>query len=97
MDQSIVNKIENYLNEQIETLKFFDTDSGFPEVLRDFKRRESVINDGMTQGRTREYMERLTLKYIKWRLSGIGVLNDDQIIKDLDLAINSISDKLKTQ
>lgn len=97
MNQVIVDKIESYLLKQIELFKLFNKDSEITELLEMFKRREGVIADGMNQGQSRDYMERLTLKFIKIRINQIGNLLDVSILEEIDSEISDISQRINTQ
>ncbi|OTU47233.1 hypothetical protein CAT37_01610 [Acinetobacter pittii] len=91
MKIEIIEKIESFLNTQIQMFEMFGESKHLDrikELLDHFKKRELVINDGLRQGLTLEHMERLTLKYLRFMLIQIGYPNDDDFIKELDKEID---------
>lgn len=90
MKIEIIEKIESFLNTQIQMFEMFGEGKhldGIREQLNHFKLRESVINDGLSQGLTLEHMERLVLKYLRFMLIQIGYPTEDDFIKELDKEI----------
>lgn len=90
MKIEIIEKIESFLNSQIQMFEMFGESKqleGLREQLSHFKIRENVINDGLKQNISLEHMERLVLKYLRFMLINIGYPTEDDFIKELDKEI----------